>query len=170
MQETNRPELEDAQRFRRVWQRVQGGREEAERAAAEGTELPVQSSAPWEPTAFLQDAIVRARLRGSAYRQWVRLAPLAGLTLSQARRLTAALFLLRGIRTVPQAQAPGRRWASLEESCRQLYLWERREEADYRIALGRTADPELQALFRELAGECAIQQQRLRGILEEIME
>ena len=170
MQETNRPELEDAQRFRRVWQRVQGGREEAERATAEEAELPVPSSGPWEPTAFLQDAIVRSRLRGNAYRQWGRLAPLAGLTLSQARRLAAALFLLRGIRPVPPVQAPGRRWASLEESCRQLFLWERRAEAGYRVALGRTADPELQALFRELAGECAIQQQRLRGILEEILE
>ena len=169
MQETNRPELEDAQRFRRVWQRVQGGREEAE-LAAEETAPPAQPSGPWEPTAFLQDAIVRSRLRGNAYRQWGRLAPLAGLTLSQARRLAAALFLLRGIRPVPPVQAPGRRWASLEESCRQLFLWERRAEAGYRVALGRTVDPELQALFRELAGECAIQQQRLRGILEEILE
>ena len=169
MQETNRPELEDAQRFRRVWQRVQGGREEAE-LAAEETAPPAQPSGPWEPTAFLQDAIVRSRLRGNAYRQWGRLAPLAGLTLSQARRLTAALFLLRGIRPVPPAQTPGRRWASLEESCRQLFLWERRAEAGYRMALGRTVNPELQALFRELAGECAIQQQRLRGILEEILE
>ncbi|MGM9538593.1 MAG: hypothetical protein ACI3VN_09715 [Candidatus Onthomonas sp.] len=169
MQETNRPELEDAERFRRVWQRVQGGREEAELAAGEPAP-PAQSSGPWAPTAFLQDAIVRSRLRGNAYRQWGRLAPLAGLTLSQARRLTTALFLLRGIRPLPTAQAPGRRWSSLEESCRQLYLWERREEAGYRIALGRTVDQELQALFRELAGECAIQQQRLRGILEEILE
>ena len=169
MQETNRPELEDAQRFRRVWQRVQGGREEAE-LAAEETAPPAQPSGPWEPTAFLQDAIARSRLRGNAYRQWGRLLPLAGLTLSQARRLAAALFLLRGIRPVPPVQAPGRRWASLEESCRQLFLWERRAEAGSRVALGRTADPELQALFRELAGECAIQQQRLRGILEEILE
>lgn len=169
MQETNRPELEDAQRFRRVWQRVQGGREEAE-LAAEETAPPAQPSGPWEPTAFLQNAIVRSRLRGNAYRQWGRLLPLAGLTLSQARRLNAALFLLRGIRTVPPVQTPGQRWASLEESCRQLFLWERREEAGYRVALGRTGDPELQALFRELAGECAIQQQRLRGILEEILE
>lgn len=169
MQETNRPELEDAQRFRRVWQRVQGGREEAE-LAAEETAPPAQPSGPWEPTAFLQDAIARSRLRGNAYRQWGRLQPLAGLTLSQARRLAAALFLLRGIRPVPPVQTPGRRWASLEESCRQLFLWERRAEAGYRVALGRTADPELQALFRELAGECAIQQQRLRGILEEILE
>ena len=52
MQETNRPELEDAQRFRRVWQRVQGGREEAE-LAAEETAPPAQPSGPWEPTAFL---------------------------------------------------------------------------------------------------------------------
>ena len=160
MQETNRPELEDAQRFRRVWQRVQGGREEAERATAEEAELPVPSSGPWAPTAFLQDATVRSRLRGNAY--------LAALVLLAAG--SAALLLLRGIRTVPPVQTPGQRWASLEESCRQLFLWERREEAGYRVALGRTGDPELQALFRELAGECAIQQQRLRGILEEILE
>ena len=52
MQETNRPELEDAQRFRRVWQRVQGGREEAERATAEEAELPVPSSGPGSPPPF----------------------------------------------------------------------------------------------------------------------
>ena len=85
MQETNRPELEDAQRFRRVWQRVQGGREEAE-LAAEETAPPAQPSGPWEPTAFLQDAIARSRLRGNAYRQWGRLLPLAEDMLALLRR------------------------------------------------------------------------------------
>lgn len=163
MQENNCPELEDAERFRRVWQRVQSRPEDL-------VEPPAPAPDVWEETAFLQTAISRSRLRALAYRQWPRLVSLGALTQSQARRLTAALFLLRGIRPVPSSSLRGQRWASLEESCRQLYLWERRAEADYRAALAQTGSPELRALYRELAGECAIQQQRLRGVLEAILE
>lgn len=167
MQETDRAMLEDAERFRQVWQRVQGGREAA-RTASEDTGRTAQAD-PWDPIPFLQDAIVQSRLREACCRRWTRLAPLAGSYRSQARRLTAALFLLGGVRPVSAPAGGGHPWASLEESCRQLWLWERRAEERYRTALARTADPELRALFRELAGECAIGRQRVRVILEGLL-
>lgn len=164
MQETDRAMLEDAERFRQIWQRVQGGRETVQISAERvGEGDPSQA---WDPVPFLQDAIVQSRLREACCRRWTRLAPLAGSYRNQARRLTAALFLLGGVRPVSAPAGEGQPWASLEESCRRLWLWERRAEERYRTALTRTADPELRSLFRELAGECAIGRQRIRVILE----
>lgn len=152
----------EEEQFRRVWQRVRQGPEEAAPPA------PV-SPAPWDPAAFLQSAITQSRVRAASYRRWATLASLAPLTGSQVRRLTAGLFLLSGVRPGPPPPTGGSRWATLEESCRRLWLWEGRAAADYRQAEARAPSPELRALFRELAGECAIQQQRLRQVLEGIL-
>ena len=166
MQETDRPILEDPEQFRRVWQRVQGGRQEAA-LASEGE--PAPASRPWDPVPFLQDALVQCRLRGAVCQQWNRLSPLGQVYQGQARRLTAALFLLRGIRPLSGRGMQPPRWPSLEESCRQLFFWERRGETSYQTALGQTADPDLRGLFQDLARESAALQQRIRIILEEQM-
>lgn len=166
MQETDRPILEDPEQFRRVWQRVQGGRQEAA-LASEGE--PTPAPRPWDPVPFLQDALVQCRMRGGCCRPWNRLSGLGQVYQGQARRIAAALFLLRGIRPVSRQGMQAPRWPSLEESCRQLFLWERRAEGSYQTALGQTADPDLRGLFQELARESAALQQRIRVILEEQM-
>lgn len=168
MQETDRTVIEDAEQFRRVWQRVQSGREEPPQQPAQST--PSENAPCWDPVPFLQECISQARLREACCRRWNRLTPFATLYRSQARRLTAALFLLRGIRPMRAQAVSALRWPSLEESCRQLFLWERRAETGYQSALSRTQDPELRALFRELARESGMLQQRLRLTLEDAMD
>lgn len=166
MEETIGTPAQDAEAFRRVWQRVQAGRE-----ASTGP-LPAVSPAPprWDAAAFLQDALTQTRLRDACCRAQPQLRPLSPLYRGQARRLAAALFLRWGIRPAPAQPAAPRPWPGLEERCRQLFLWERRAEAGCRSALALAQEPELRALLRELAGESLIQQQRLRLIVESLME
>lgn len=163
MQEHEWGRQEDGEAFRRVWQRVQMGREEAE----QGSREPGPSSPPpWDPVPFLQDTLVQLQLREGLCRRWRALAPLGEVYRGQGRRLAAALFLLRGIRPLRRAELQGQSWPSLEESCRQLFLWERRGEQGLRTALSQTGDPDLRALFQELIRESTLLQQRVRVILE----
>lgn len=180
MQETNCPDrsgLDDAERFRRVWQRVQTpGTERAVVPDACGPEQPApeknDAGAAWPDqgsAAFLQQAILQSLGRWASYRQWPRLTDLARNCRQHARRLSAAHFLLTGVRYLPSGPIRPQCWASMAESCRRLFFLEQRAEAAYRAGAVRAEDPGLRAMFHELAGECAIHQQRLRRELEREM-
>ncbi|MCD7945620.1 MAG: hypothetical protein LUF81_03280 [Clostridiales bacterium] len=156
--------MDEAEQFRRVWQRVRVG-----------TESPVQPDAPTAPKAepretgtfdFLRQSVSQSLNRAAACRRWPELWQMAEGCRSQARRLSAALFLASGVRFLPAEPTVRGDRSSLVESCRSLFFRMRRAEAAYRAAERRTTEADLRGLFHELAGECAIWQQQLRRLIE----
>ena len=85
--------------------------------------------------------------------------------LGRARRLAAALYLICGRWYLPQ-QGRQQRWPNRRAALRGLYQQSQRLERDYRREAGQARDRELRQLFRELADECAAEQQYLRHQLE----
>ncbi|MCD8382872.1 MAG: hypothetical protein LUC30_08175 [Clostridiales bacterium] len=156
---------DEAEQFRRVWQRVRAG----------GTESSILPDAPTAPagtagggdiSGFLRQAVSQSLNRAAACRRWPELRSMAEGCRSQARRLSAALFLATGVRFLPAEPTVRGDRARLVESCRSLFFRMRRAETAYRAAERRTTEADLRALFHELAGECAIWQQQLRVLIE----
>ncbi|MCD7760897.1 MAG: hypothetical protein LUH16_03870 [Clostridiales bacterium] len=163
MEDTQRAP-DEAEQFRRVWQRVRAG-----------TESPILPNAPTAPAAatgpgdsigFLRQSVTQSLNLAAACRRWSELRQMAEGCRSQARRLSAALFLATGVRFLPAEPSVRGDGSLLVESCRSLFFRMRRAEAAYRAAERRTAEADLRGLFHELAGECAIWQQRLRRLIE----
>lgn len=85
--------------------------------------------------------------------------------LRHARRLSAALFLISGVRYWPSVKmaAPTRAWPA---ALRTAFAGEQQGAAQYLSAAQSATDPALAALWEELAGDEAGHAQRLREVLE----
>lgn len=90
---------------------------------------------------------------------------IAAQALSRAKRLSAALYLITGRWYLPQ-WGRVQRWPGRRAALRGLYQQSQRLERDYRREAGQVRDRELRQLYRELADECASEQQYLRHQLE----
>jgi hypothetical protein len=95
------------------------------------------------------------------------LSSLAGGCARRAKRLSAALFLLSGVRHWPAEQsAPAPR--SYLGALREHFLSEQRRGCAYRAAAEDCRDACLQALYLDLADDCAAHACRIRALLEEL--
>ena len=83
----------------------------------------------------------------------------------EQRRLSAAHFLISGVRYWP-AKAAAPAVGAWPAALRTAFAEEQQGAAAYLAAAGSTTDPALQALWEELAGDEAGHAQRLREILE----
>ena len=93
------------------------------------------------------------------------LAAMSADELRHARRLSAAHFLISGVRYWPvKAAAPT--VGAWPAALRTAFAEEQQGAAAYLAAAGSTTDPALQALWGALAGDEAGHAQRLREILE----
>lgn len=90
---------------------------------------------------------------------------IAAQALSRAKRLSAALYLITGRWYLPQ-RGRVQRWRDRRSALRGLYQQSQRLERDYHRESARVRDRELRQLCRELADECAAEQQHLRHQLE----
>lgn len=94
------------------------------------------------------------------------LASIAADERRHARRLSAALFLISGLRFLPEVPMPrparGAFWAAL----RQRFWEEQHGAALYAAAAAETADPCLAALYRELSAEESAHADLLRSMVE----
>ena len=92
---------------------------------------------------------------------------LAGELHKHARKLSAAYFLLTGLRYWPSellgAPAIPSYWGAL----RQRHQAEQRQEAAFRLAADDWEDPDMLELYGELADACQQRCRRLRGLLEQ---
>ncbi|MCC8182878.1 MAG: hypothetical protein LIO45_07925 [Clostridiales bacterium] len=156
----------EAERFRRVWQRVQAG--ETESPVLPNAPISMATAAAGDPNIadILRQAVTQSLDRAAACRRWPELWKMAEGCVSQARRLSAALFLETGVRFLPVETGMLGDPSGLLESCRSLFFRMRRAEAFYRATERRMPDGNLWGLFHELAGECAIWQQQLRMLIE----
>ena len=173
---------DDPDRFARVWKRAAGPNSPVEALA---TVQPAEAApaAPREEYplgegsarygAFLRERVL-AELR--AWKRCLRLAGtgrgsalmkgLAGEKLGLARRLSAAYFLITGIRWFPREAADPGRWSTREQGLRELFRACQQGESAYRRAAADTADPALSVLFLELAREESGHQRRILTVLE----
>lgn len=93
------------------------------------------------------------------------LAAMSADELRHARRLSAALFLITGVRYWPAVKAVPVTGA-WPAALRNAFAEEQQGAAHYLSAAGEATDPALKALWEELAGDEAGHAQRLREILE----
>ena len=93
------------------------------------------------------------------------LASMSADELRHARRLSAAHFLISGVRYWP-AKTAAPVVGAWPAALRNAFAGEQQGAAAYLAAAGSTTDPALQALWEELAGDEAGHAQRLREILE----
>jgi hypothetical protein len=118
-----------------------------------------------ENEGFLRSMIDR-ELERSRSAQRADLPPrISRQALGRARRLAAALYLICGRWYLPQ-QGRRQRWPNRRAALRGLFRQSQELERDYRRGAAETRDRELRQLFRELADECAAEQQYLRHQLE----
>ncbi|MCD7881728.1 MAG: hypothetical protein LUG47_08760 [Clostridiales bacterium] len=155
---------DEAEQFRRVWQRVRAGTESP--VQPDAPTAPVTTPGPGDSIGFLRQSVTQSLNLAAACRRWPELRQMAEGCRSQARRLSAALFLATGVRFLPAEPTVQGDRSPLVERCRSLFFRMRRAEAAYRAAERQTAEPDLRGLFHELAGECAIWQQKLRHLIE----
>lgn len=96
---------------------------------------------------------------------------LAGIAADErrhAKRLSAAYFLISGVRYWPIERAAGRNEGGYLNSLRSRFLGEQKGERAYRTAAEGTQDPCLKELYLELAEEENAHAWLLRGVLEGI--
>ena len=176
MQEDFEMPLNEAEQFRRIWQRVQGAPKPGDFLAPDGTEqrpLPPAPPVPARPTqgeteGFLRSAIDETVCRARELSRWPQLQGLARRSEEQRKRLAAALFLLTGVRCRPRPHCPPGA-NSLTAAARSLYHRFRTAERAYQQAAQRTEEPSLRTLFHELAGECVICREQLRRLVEQML-
>lgn len=94
------------------------------------------------------------------------LASLAGGCRRRAKRLSAALFLVSGVRYWPTAQAAVSPPRSYFGALREHFLSEQNRGCSYRAAAEDCRDACLRALYLDLADECAEHACRIRSLLE----
>lgn len=184
-QELGRQERpDDAERFARIWQRVAP---EADEETPTGLVVHPPEKTPMGPMFPLGEASAGegALLRRFIVRElqsWKTYAVVAGGgkgsaalkscgagELHHARRLSAAYFLISGIRYLPAETTAGLRWPSREQGLRELFQAGQQAELNYRTAAEQTGDPALSALYLELAREEAVHLSRIRLVLEEML-
>ena len=96
------------------------------------------------------------------------LAGLAGEKKRRAKRLSAAYFLISGVRYWPVDRVPNPSPAPFSAALREHFMEEQRGAAAYQTAAAETADPCLHELFLELAGEEDSHAWLLRSVLEQL--
>lgn len=104
------------------------------------------------------------RARGSEARV---LNSLAGELHRQARKLSAAYFLLTGLRYWPSGTLAVPAIQSYWGALRQRHQAEQRQETAFRIAADDWDDPDMQELYAELIENCQKRCRQLRGLLEQ---
>lgn len=159
--------------FAQVWSRVAPGEECPVEPAVPA---PIPAVVPQEdPRAHQLQAMVRECLHDAAtYRALTRrsrrsrqeLTDLAGWKTRQAKRLSAAYFLLSGVRYWPQAATAPEPPESFFPVLRQQFLAERRRTEAWRKLGEQEQDPDLRGLFLTLADEAATLGRTLRLIVE----
>ena len=83
-----------------------------------------------------------------------------------ARRLSAAFFLISGVRFLPETQPISRPICGLMGSLRERFWEEQHGAAAYLASAEEAADPCLAALYRELAAEEGAHADLLRAMVE----
>lgn len=104
------------------------------------------------------------RTRGGAART---LSALAADQHRQARRLSAAYFLLSGLRYWPTESLPAPMIPSFWGALRQRHQAEQQSELSYRLAADDTDDSTLLELYDQLAEGCRNHCRQLRNLLEQ---
>ena len=94
------------------------------------------------------------------------LAAIAADERRHAKRLSAAYFLISGVRYFPADRVTAPAFSSFTAALRRRFAEEQRGTAAYLAVGDETADPCLRALFRELAGEEAAHARLFRTLLE----
>lgn len=159
--------------FAQVWSRVAPGEDcPVEPTVPAGAPHPV----PREDSrghqlqamvlACLHDAATYRALTQRSRRSRRELADLAGWKTRQARRLSAAYFLLSGVRYWPQAATVPEPPESFFPVLRQQFLAERRRAEEWRRLGEQEPDPDLRELYLTLADESATLSRTLRLIVE----
>ena len=96
------------------------------------------------------------------------LAAMAADERRHAKRLSAAYFLISGVRYFPADRVPAPAFSSFTAALRRRFADEQRGASAYLAAGDETADPCLRALFQELAGEEAAHARLIRALLENL--
>lgn len=176
----------DAGQFARVWKRVT-----PEEIPGSAVQLVVHE--PLEPSPVLEprfplgedsegEGEALRRYIAQEVQSWKGFMALAGTgkgstplkscggeELHHAKRLSAAYFLISGIRYLPAGHTAPPRWSSREQGLRELFQAGQRAEMEYRRASEETMDPALGSLYLELAREEAVHLSRIRLVLEETL-
>jgi hypothetical protein len=133
------------------------------------------TSAPYLPQ--LQELTFQAADQWRFYQQLARRTAgpfartLSGLAADQrrhAKRLSAAAFLISGVRLFPAEGRGAALPAPLPAALRAAFAWEQQTESVLRAAAVETADEALQSLYLELAEEDAAHADAVRGLLEQL--
>lgn len=123
----------------------------------------------------MQEFIAQELIHWRAYQNLARrvsgqggrtLAALAGGCRRRAKRLSAALFLISGVRHWPSEQAAVPAPRSYFGALREHFLAEQNRGCAYRAAAEDCRDACLRALYLDLADECAEHACRIRSLLE----
>ena len=148
----------------------------AERPCAPDNDVPCLGAASAVHGPQLQGYIAGELSAWKLYQALARRAGAGGRVLAaiaaderrHAKRLSAAYFLISGVRFWPAEQAGAAPFRALPGALRQRFADEQRELGAYQAAAAETADPCLRELFLELAGEEAEHARLLRGLLEQM--
>ena len=153
----------------------------AENGPARGNDLPQLWEEPQEATdrtARLRQQVMEALEGWQFYRHLARrtrgsdarvLNNMAGEMHRQARKLSAAYFLLTGLRYWPSELLTTPAIQSYWGALRQRHQAEQRQEMAFRIAADDWDDPDLQELYGELIEACQNRCRQLRALLEQDM-
>lgn len=160
----------DPASFARVWNRVS--------AANGGSQIEIQKPAEQgAPSAQGQEEFLHRRILAELadHRTCARLAggsfggqmirAIAGDKLSQARRLSAACFLLTGKWFFPLREAAPLPFQNWQEGMRTVFLRAGQGAEEYHGAAEQAEDPSLRDLFRRLAEEERLHALRIQNTL-----
>lgn len=145
-----------------------------------GEDYPAQNDVPClgaggeDDLSRLQEWIGKELLAGRAYQVLARRSGQSGRMLSamasgcrrRAKRLSAALFLISGVRFWPAEQGNVPMPRSYYGALREHFLSEQNRGQTYRAAAEDCRDGCLRALYLDLADECAEHAGRIRALLE----
>lgn len=159
----------DREVFARVWSRVSpegGGLVEP----APAPEPPEEESGGRRLQALtltcLEEAATYRELLRQSRRARRELTELTERKLRQAKRLSAAYFLMTGVRYWPRETARPEPVQSFFSTLRQRFLTEGRMAGELDALSRETGDPELETLYRTLAGEARELTRLIRFIVE----
>lgn len=96
------------------------------------------------------------------------LAAIAAAERRHGKRLSAAYFLISGVRYWPADRKVPPLQGAWPSALRQCFCGEQKAAAAYLAAAAENSDPALCSLFQELAGEEALHAQTLRELLEQL--
>lgn len=137
-------------------------------------DVPCLGSAGREEEGRLQEMVDGELWRWQTYRMLAKrscqgarnLAGMGEACRRRAKRLSAALFLLSGVRYWPVRQENGQMPRSWFGSLRELFLGEQAAACAYRAAAEECRDNCLRVLYLELAAEGDAHGREIRGLIE----